>query len=542
MIIGIDFDNTIVAYDTLFHRVAREQNFIPVNLPANKTAVRDHLRATGQENIWTEMQGTVYGARVAEAEIFSGVMEFLQVCRKRGIAVRIISHKTQFPYLGERHDLHAAARAWLHDQGIIDPAFTGISDTDVFFELTKTDKLARIAACGCTHFVDDLPELLGDATFPTNVARFLFDPQHIHSVSPLIQSVESWSSLRAVLFNDTASPSASAEIAGQSVSKFANARLEPLQGGANNRVYRSVLPDGTSALVKKYFQHPGDSRDRFQAEHAFYRYLAACNLKQTPTALNWDITERIGTFSFIEGTRATTVELQHVRSALDFIVDLNARRGSPEALTLPVASEANFSIEAHLASVQRRVDRASVFTPQDSIDEAATAFVARELLPAWNTIRAGVIEHYNQLELSSVLAQDERCISPSDFGFHNSLTGADGKTTFFDFEYAGWDDPAKLVADFFCQPDVPVSLQYFGGFITTVATALKLFEPQIFSARCRALLPVYQVKWACILLNDFSAVSRERRVFSLGAAAAAARRERQLQRARATLGQILQAA
>src|SRR5207253_6595278 len=105
MIIGIDFDNTLVAYDTLFHRVAREQGLIPVNLAVNKTAVRDYLRTTGQENLWTEMQGTVYGARIGEAEIFPEVKEFLQLCRERGIAVRIISHKTQFPYLGQRHDL-----------------------------------------------------------------------------------------------------------------------------------------------------------------------------------------------------------------------------------------------------------------------------------------------------------------------------------------------------------------------------------------------------------------------------------------------------
>jgi len=541
MIIGIDFDNTLVAYDTLFHRVAREQELIPVNLPVNKTAVRDYLRTTGQENLWTEMQGTVYGARIAEAEVFAGVKEFLGLCRERGISVRIISHKTQFPYLGERHDLHAAARSWLHMQGLVDPAVTGISDADVFFEVTKADKLARIAACGCTHFIDDLPELLGDAAFPKNVARFLFDPQRVHPVSSLAQPVDSWTSFRALVL-EPAPTQTSAVVNGRLGSKFAGARLEALQGGANNRVYRALLADGTGALVKKYFQHPGDSRDRFAAETSFYRYLEACNLKQTPVALNWDAAERVGMFSFIEGTRVTTVELRHVRAALDFIADLNAQRQIPEAVALPDASEANFSIEAHLASVQRRVARASALTVQDSLDQLAAEFVTQELLPAWHAVRAGIADQYTPLELAAVLTRDERCISPSDFGFHNSLTDSDGKSIFFDFEYAGWDDPAKLVADFFCQPDVPVSLQYLGGFITAVATSLKLYERDIFSARCRALLPVYQVKWACILLNDFSSVGRERRVFSLGEAAAAARRGRQLQRARATLGQILQTA
>ena len=48
--IGIDFDNTIVCYDDVFHEVAREQGLIPNDLPANKGAVRDHLRAIGRED------------------------------------------------------------------------------------------------------------------------------------------------------------------------------------------------------------------------------------------------------------------------------------------------------------------------------------------------------------------------------------------------------------------------------------------------------------------------------------------------------------
>ena len=47
------------------------------------------------------------------------------------------------------------------------------------------------------------------------------------------------------------------------------------------------------------------------------------------------------------------------------------------------------------------------------------------------------------------LEEDEKIISPSDFGLHNAKLGEDGKLAFFDFEYAGWDDPAKTIADFF---------------------------------------------------------------------------------------------
>src|SRR5690606_1492036 len=46
------------------------------------------------------------------------------------------------------------------------------------------------------------------------------------------------------------------------------------------------------------------------------------------------------------------------------------------------------------------------------------------------------------------LAPRFRLLSPSDFGFHNMLRRDDGSLAFIDFEYFGWDDPAKLAADF----------------------------------------------------------------------------------------------
>jgi len=68
--IGIDFDNTIVCYDTLFRQVALEQGLIPADLPENKGAVRDYLRTAGMEDRWTAMQGDVYGKRMNEACAF----------------------------------------------------------------------------------------------------------------------------------------------------------------------------------------------------------------------------------------------------------------------------------------------------------------------------------------------------------------------------------------------------------------------------------------------------------------------------------------
>ena len=193
MLFGLDFDNTIVSYDTLFHKVALEQQVIPSTLPVNKVAVRNHLRNINKEDIWTEMQGYVYGARMQEAEPYEGAIEFIVKAKSLGHTLCIVSHKTKYPFLGPQYDLHLSAMNWiayhLSDKDI--PLFT---TDDYFFEVTKEDKIKRIADCGCDFFIDDLPEILNYNLFPDNCKKVLFDPEKHFSGESLegIRIMNSW--------------------------------------------------------------------------------------------------------------------------------------------------------------------------------------------------------------------------------------------------------------------------------------------------------------------------------------------------------------
>lgn len=198
MRIGIDFDNTIVSYDALFHKVAREQNLVPAATPANKLAVRDHLRGAGQEDRWTEMQGYVYGARMDEAIAYPGVIDFIERLTSTGHEVSIVSHKTRHPFMGPQYDLHAAARTWI-DNHLIKADKKLLPAERIHFELTKQQKLARIAACQCDAFLDDLPEILLAEEFPSTTERWLFDPECHHSASASkgLQVFADWQKLAA---------------------------------------------------------------------------------------------------------------------------------------------------------------------------------------------------------------------------------------------------------------------------------------------------------------------------------------------------------
>lgn len=199
MLIGVDFDNTIVSYDHVFHQVALEQGLIPPELSVSKGKVRDYLRQCDREEDWTELQGYVYGARMRDVTPFPGVLECLNRFIRDGIPVMIISHKTRTPYRGTRYDLHKSAREWMEQQGFFDKARLGLSPDQVFFELTRQQKIERIAQVGCTHFIDDLPEFLADPSFPAGVKPILFDPNQIYPAEPEFDRVTSWTEIQTLI-------------------------------------------------------------------------------------------------------------------------------------------------------------------------------------------------------------------------------------------------------------------------------------------------------------------------------------------------------
>jgi hypothetical protein len=176
LLIGIDFDNTIICYDQVFHKIALDAGLIPHDLPVGKNFIRTHLRAEGKEDLWTEMQGLVYGDKIIEAESYPGIDDFLGYCKLKNIPTCIVSHKTKYHYRGPKYDLHEAGHRWLQLKGFLNDGRDGMFSRQVYFELTKEEKIQRIVSLKCTHFIDDLPEILLAEGIPSTVTKILFDP------------------------------------------------------------------------------------------------------------------------------------------------------------------------------------------------------------------------------------------------------------------------------------------------------------------------------------------------------------------------------
>lgn len=315
--------------------------------------------------------------------------------------------------------------------------------------------------------------------------------------------------------------------------------IHQIPGGANNRVYR-VEVNGQRALLKAYFQSKNDLRERPGTEFKFSSFAWNQGIRCLPEPLACDVHHHLGLYEFVMGRKLTAPEIDAdmVQQAVNFFQELNACKNLPEAQGLPAGSEACFTIAAHLECVARRMRNLVKIEDSSPLTKEAADFIRQELYGAWckveKTVQQRAIEQ--GWELDQPLPAQERCLSPSDFGFHNALMTTDGCLRFIDFEYAGWDDPAKLVCDFFCQPALPVSRDYYDMLALPVAAYLANPERQL--RRFDLLMPVYQLKWCCILLNDFLPVGHKRRLFAHGGTDQEVLKGQQLQKARIALLQL----
>ncbi len=203
LVVGIDFDNTIATYDQLFHRLALERGLIGREVPVSKRRVRDAVRLREGDLEWQRLQASAYGTNMADAVMAPGITEFLASCRDAGTHVYIISHRTRQAALDPgRVPLRDVALEWMRIRGLVGPGRLGIHEGHVFFESTRADKIARIASVGCTHFVDDLEEVLLEPAFPAGVVRVLYAPDRrdVRSAPDGIRMVGNWAEVHEVVF------------------------------------------------------------------------------------------------------------------------------------------------------------------------------------------------------------------------------------------------------------------------------------------------------------------------------------------------------
>ena len=492
MRIGLDFDNTLAQYDHVFTAEAKLEKLVPTEWQGNKKQIRDVLlsRENGERS-WQKLQGKVYGKNMLQANLFPGVAQFLVRCKRRGNSVYIVSHKTEYGhYDPTKTPLRVSALKWMELRGFFDETKFGLTKDCVFFEKTREEKVYRISALKLDLYVDDLKEIFAEQHFP-NIEKILFsaniDEEHDEEHNAIM--CKNWSAIANKVLGPITDEDCK-ELA-QTLLSESISGVQKLQGSGNSRIYKVVSESAQLYALKIYPDLLIDTRKRLQTEFLSCRLLEDYHL--TPKTVAFDTDLNIAIFEWIEGKSLEYIENEHIDQALSFVKKL----GDLDPLDFDLsASEACTSANQLFIQIELRYQKLGVIE-----NEELKKFLNNVFNPLFKDVRSWSEKCWPANNLQKNLPKSKQTLSPSDFGFHNSLLKKDGKLCFLDLEYFGWDDPVKLISDFVWHPAMSLSEAQKKRWLKE---SFKIFNDtgQI-QERFHAAWPLYGLRWAMIILNEF---------------------------------------
>lgn len=286
-----------------------------------------------------------------------------------------------------------------------------------------------------------------------------------------------------------------------------SASVEPVSGGANNRVYRVTVDDHTYAL-KFYPMVEQDPRDRLGTEKAATRFLREHGVTQVPCLIETDPLAGCALFEWAEGVAVDAVESSDLTQMLGFVERLVELRGASGTEHIALASEACLSGAEIVRQVSVRRQRLS---GSADLTKSATSLlkdVESELVQL--AAKADLTCTKAGIPFDLDIEKARRVLNPSDFGFHNALRRPDGTLVILDLEYFGWDDPVKLAADFLLHPGMALTLEQRADFLGGLRRIFA--DDDAFETRLRAFYPLFALRWVMIIMNEFLPERWHRRV------------------------------
>jgi hypothetical protein len=307
-------------------------------------------------------------------------------------------------------------------------------------------------------------------------------------------------------------------------------RISRVGGGRNSRVYR-VESESRVFALKQYPSLADDPRDRLGIETSALKWMAEHRLHVVPRVVAMDTAANCALLSWAEGSPVRKVGASDIDQAMDFLASLETL---PQTTSFPVSY---LAAEACLsgAEIERQIRQRMVGLGELDDEPALQAFLTGEFAAALANCLSEARKVLSSAGLSfeAELAQPQRRLVPSDFGFHNALKDEKGRLTFVDFEYFGWDDPAKLTADMLLHPGTPVATELRSRF--RIAAEKLYGADEDFPTRLGVFYPLFGLRWVLILLNEFHPERWRKRVLAGASDGWAEAKNRQLGAARAML-------
>ena len=266
-----------------------------------------------------------------------------------------------------------------------------------------------------------------------------------------------------------------------------------IKDGRNSHVYKLKV-DQYNFVLKVY----GDKKKlRIKREKIFYEYLNKIEKNNTVNPLSFNVGLNMALYPYINGTKIKKIRNNYIKKVVNFINQINKKKNF---INLPYAIDGIKNRKNHIKLCQYKINQMKKVKLKNETMKDFSFFLNNKILPKFLEIKKSFQNKNLYNSYITKLPKNEMIVSPSDFGFHNIIKSKNN-FFFFDFEYAGLDDPVKLICDFFCQPDQSLTALQKKIFIENLSFKNHSFKQ--LELLTKIFLPFHTLKWCCIILNEF---------------------------------------
>ena len=268
--------------------------------------------------------------------------------------------------------------------------------------------------------------------------------------------------------------------------------LLPINAGINSFSWE-IRNKENSYFLKKYKTNPDDKRNRLDNEINFLELLISKNFKNIPKPICFSKKHNWALLSWLNGNSIQTPNASDWDKLINFLADIQKIKDDKKTSRISIASETFGDFVSHKNFIEKRIRSFQLILKNNDFIDLSN-WVEQNLTTKIINYRVIKFKNFSNISNENL----DFILSPSDIGFHNCIKN-NRKLYFFDFEYAGWDDPYKQYTDLIIQPENVLNLSSAKKLLEKFSNIL---NKNINIDLLREYIYIYRLKWTIIILKQ----------------------------------------
>lgn len=292
-------------------------------------------------------------------------------------------------------------------------------------------------------------------------------------------------------------------------------KVEEVNAGLNNRLFRIFCKNNESYFVKFYKK---DERLRLEREFTALKFLADKSFKNIPKTFLKNDKYQYAVYSFEKGKTKNPAKInkKDIENILNFVVSLHKIKFSEETSNFRPAVLACFSAQNYLDNINFRLKAFEDYISSGTANSQVGKFThENNIIGLINNLVKTTIKDMDKKQITSKIRKSQWRLNPTDFSLANILFQSEKESSicFVDFEYFGWDDPMRMIADFINHDmNLALSVDLKSYFVSEYKNRTNLSI--LSQKRLDMIINLYAIEWLTIYLYSITPTKIESRKFS----------------------------